>query len=181
LDKGVDMGPLVNEDAIKKTEYYMKVAQKIDNAKLLLGGKRAKGKGLSKGYFFETTIFEEVEPRMKIFCEEIFGPVTALTKAKNFKQAIEYANKVEYGLSSSIFTKNINYAEKAAKLLETGLVYINTSTIGAEIQTPFGGVKNTGNGHRDAGGKGGAIDTFTEMKVISVDYSGSIQKAQGIE
>jgi aldehyde dehydrogenase (NAD+) len=181
LGKGVDMGPLVNEDAVKKTEHYMEVAQKIDKAKLLIGGKRAKGKGLSKGYFFETTVFEEVEPRMKIFCEEIFGPVTALTKAKNFKQAIEYANKVDYGLSSSIFTKNLNYAEKAAEILETGLVYINTSTIGAEIQTPFGGLKNTGNGHRDAGGKGGAIDTFTEMKVISVDYSGSIQKAQGIE
>lgn len=186
LDKGVDMGPLVNKDAIKKTENYMEVAQKIDKAKLLIGGKVAKGRGvknidLKGGYFFEPTVFEEVTPRMRIFCEEIFGPVTALTKAGDFRQAIDYANNVEYGLSASIFTKNVNYAEKAAEKLETGLVYINTSTIGAEIQTPFGGTKNTGNGHRDAGGRGGAIETFTEFKVISVDYSGSLQKAQGID
>ncbi len=186
LDKGVDMGPLVNQDAVKKTLRYMEIAKNEDKAKLILGGKVAKGKGvkninLTNGYFFQPTVFEGVTPKMKIFREEIFGPVTAITKVKDFKQALEYANKVEYGLSSSIFTKNVNLAEKAAERLETGLVYVNTSTIGAEIQTPFGGVKNTGNGHRDAGGRGGAIDTFTEIKVISVDYSGELQKAQGIE
>ncbi len=186
LDKEVDMGPLVNEDAVKKTLRYMEVAQKEDKAKLVLGGEVAKGKGvkninLANGYFFKPTVFEEVAPKMRIFQEEIFGPVTALTKVKDFNQALEYANKVKYGLSSSIFTKNVNLAEKAAEKLETGLVYVNTSTIGAEIQTPFGGVKNTGNGHRDAGGRGGAIETFTEIKVISVDYSGELQKAQGIE
>lgn len=179
LEKGIDMGPLVNEDAVKKTEHYMEIAKKVDKAKLILGGKREAG--LKNGYYFQPTVFDEVTPKMRIFCEEIFGPVTAITKAKDFEQAIKYANSIEYGLSSSIFTKNLYYAEKAANMLETGLVYVNTSTIGAEIQTPFGGTKKTGNGHRDAGGKGGAIDTFTEMKVISVDYSGLLQKAQGIE
>lgn len=186
LEKGVDMGPLVSREALEKTTKYMDIAKKIDKAKLIAGGKVAKGKGendikLAGGYFFEPTVFEKVTPEMRIFQEEIFGPVTALIKVKDFEQALEYANNVEYGLSSSIFTRSINLAEKAAEKLETGLVYINTSTIGAEIQTPFGGVKNTGNGHRDAGGKGGAIDTFTEMKVISVDYSGHLQKAQGID
>ncbi len=181
LDPKTDMGPLINEDAVKKTEHYMEVAQKHDKAKLLCGGKRPSDPKLKNGYYFLPTVFEEVTPKMRIFCEEIFGPVTAITKAKDFNQAIEYANNIEYGLSASIFTTNVNYTEKAAEKLETGLVYINTSTIGAEIQTPFGGLKNTGNGHRDAGGDGGAIETYTEMKVISVDYSGSIQKAQGIE
>lgn len=186
LEQGTDMGPLVSREAQKKTEKYIEIARKIDKAKLLSGGRIPAGKGvngikLEDGYFFEPTVFEEVTPKMRIFCEEIFGPVTALTKAKDFEQALEYANNVEYGLSASIFTKNVNLAEKAAHRLETGLVYVNASTIGAEIQTPFGGIKNTGNGHRDAGGKGGAIDTFTEMKVISVDYSGHLQKAQGID
>ncbi|HLG25680.1 MAG TPA: aldehyde dehydrogenase family protein [Candidatus Gracilibacteria bacterium] len=178
LDKVIDMGPLVNADALNKTEKYMEIARKEDKAKIICGGKRATGKGLEKGYFFEPTIFEEVTPAMRIFCEEIFGPATALTVAKDLDQAIEYANSSDYGLSASIFSTNVYNTEKAANLLQTGLVYVNTSTIGAEIQTPFGGLKNTGNGHRDAGGKGGAIDTFTEMKVISVDYSGKIQKAQ---
>jgi aldehyde dehydrogenase (NAD+) len=178
LDSGVDMGPLVNKDAVTKTEKYMEIAVQKDKAKITCGGKRATGEGLEKGYFFEPTIFEEVTPAMQIFCDEIFGPATALTVAKDFDQAIEFANSSSYGLSASIFTDSVYNAEKAARLLQTGLVYINTSTIGAEIQTPFGGVKNTGNGHRDAGGKGGAIETFTEMKVISSDFSGKIQKAQ---
>jgi len=181
LAKGVDMGPLINKDAVEKTERYIQIAQKEDKAKLLCGGKRPTAKDLQKGYYFLPTVYEDVKSNMRIFCEEIFGPVTALTKAKNFNQAIELANKTEYGLSSAIFTKSVNYAEKAAEQLQTGLVYVNASTIGAEIQTPFGGLKGTGNGHRDAGGHGGAIDTFTEIKVISTDYSGSLQKAQGIE
>lgn len=181
LDPKTDMGPLINEAAVKKTERYMKIAKEEDKAKLLCGGKRPSDPKLKKGYYFLPTVFEEVTPKMRIFCEEIFGPVTALIKVKDFNQALEYANAVEYGLSASIFTSNVNLAEKAAAKLETGLVYVNTSTIGAEIQTPFGGWKNTGNGHREAGGAGGAIETYTEMKVISVDYSGSIQKAQGID
>jgi len=178
LAEGTDVGPLVNPDAVKKTEKYMRIAVKKDKAKISIGGKRAKGGELSKGYYFQPTVLENVKPGMHVFCEEIFGPVVSLTKADNFEEAIEYANSTGYGLSSSIFTSSINLAEKAARSLQSGLVYINTSTIGAEIQTPFGGIKNTGNGHRDAGGKGGAIDTFSEMKVISVDYSGKIQKAQ---
>jgi aldehyde dehydrogenase (NAD+) len=104
--------------------------------------------------------------------------VVALIKANSLQDAIKIANNIEYGLSSSIFTQNINNAETAARDLQAGLVYVNTSTIGAEIQTPFGGLKGTGNAHREAGGHGGAIETYTELKIISVDYSGKIQKAQ---
>lgn len=178
LDKDTEMGPLVNLAAVRKTQNYVQIAKLGDKAKLLCGGKRPTGAKYKKGYYFEPTIYDGVTPKMRIFKEEIFGPVTALIKARDFNQALELANAVDYGLSSSIFTSSINYSEKAAELLETGLVYINTSTIGAEIQTPFGGLKDTGNGHRDAGGRGGALDTFSEIKVISTDYSGKIQKAQ---
>jgi len=180
LDKGVDVGPLINEGAVEKTLKYVKIG-KEEGAKLLCGGLKARSPKLSKGFFFKPTVFGNVTPKMRIAQEEIFGPVTALIKVRNFNEAIKVANNVNYGLSSAIFTQDINNIERAARDLETGLVYINTSTIGAEIQTPFGGLKDTGNGHREAGGLGGALETYTEMKVISVDYSGNIQKAQGID
>ncbi|HLC20255.1 MAG TPA: aldehyde dehydrogenase family protein, partial [Candidatus Nanoarchaeia archaeon] len=116
-----------------------------------------------------------------VCCEEIFGPVVVLLKIKSFDDAITVANNVDYGLSAAIFTNNVHLAHRAAEQLEAGIVYINSATIGAEIQAPFGGVKNTGNGHREAGGLGGAIDTYTEIKVINVDFSGRLQKAQGID
>jgi len=175
LDESVDMGPLVNADQLKKVQYYMDVARKEDKVKILCGGKPVPG---MKGYFFQPTVLYDVKEHHRVFCEEIFGPVVSLVKADSFEDAIKKANAVDYGLSSAIFTQNINYVEKAAVLLETGLVYINTSTIGAEIQTPFGGLKDTGNGHREAGGLGGALETYTEMKVINIDYSGKLQKAQ---
>ncbi len=180
LDKNVHVGPLVNEDQLRKIERYVEIARK-EKLKMLCGGKRPVDQKLSKGFYFEPTVYDHVPRESELAREEIFGPVVVLLKAKNFDDAIAIANRVEYGLSASIFTQDINKAHRAADLLQTGIVYINTSTIGAEIQVPFGGIKNTGNGHREAGGLGGALETYTELKVINVDFSGSIQKAQGIQ
>ena len=177
LKKGVDVGPLINEDAVKKVERYMSAR----GLKILCGGKRAVSGPLKKGFFFEPTIIDNPPRTHAVSFEEIFGPVVALMKVQNFDDAIKAANSVDYGLSSAIFTQDVNLAHRAAELLETGLVYINSATIGAEVQSPFGGIKNTGNGHREAGGLGGALETYTEMKVINIDFSGSLQKAQGID
>ncbi len=176
LEAGVDVGPLINEEQYNRVLNYIEIGKK--EGKLLCGGRHSDSGKLRYGYFIEPTIFANVEPTARIAQEEIFGPVVALIKAKDFNDAVRIANGVEYGLSASIFTKDIHNAEIASRDLEVGLVYVNSSTIGAEIQTPFGGLKGTGNGHREAGGRGGAIDTYTEVKVISVDYSGKLQKAQ---
>ncbi len=181
LTKGTQIGPLINEEQLKKVAGYFDIAAHKDKVSCLVGGHTLSDGIYKKGFYAAPTIYDSVKPHHRVAREEIFGPVVSLMKAKNFDQAIEWANSVDYGLSASIFTKNINNAHTASRDLETGLIYINTSTIGAEIQTPFGGVKSTGNGHREAGGMGGAIDTYSEMKVVSTDYSGHIQKAQGIE
>ncbi|MGH7777203.1 MAG: aldehyde dehydrogenase family protein, partial [Candidatus Dormibacterales bacterium] len=125
------------------------------------------------------TIFGEVTPSMRIAQEEIFGPTVAIMPVRSMDQALEYANSTQYGLSLAIYTRDVNRAFRAMRELESGIVYVNAPTIGAEIQTPFGGVKNTGNGHREAGT--GALDEFTEWKSIFVDYSGRLQKAQSID
>lgn len=178
LDEDIDMGPLINKAALDKVERYVRLGKKKDNAKLLCGGEPLRTEAHKNGYFYPPTLFENVTMGMTIAQEEIFGPVVALIKAADLASAIDAANQVKYGLCASVFTSNVNAAHWAAPRLHTGLVYINTSTIGAEIQTPFGGLKNTGNGHREAGGLGGALDTYTEIKVISTDFSGKIQKAQ---
>lgn len=179
-EKGTDIGPLIEEASLKKVERYMALA-KMSNIKILCGGKRALSGKLKDGHFFEPTVIDNPPRNHAISCEEIFGPVVSLHKANDFKDAVELANNVIYGLSSAIFTRDVNKAHMAADLLESGIVYINSATIGAEIQAPFGGVKNTGNGHREAGGMGGALETYTNMKVINTDFSGAIQKAQGIK
>ncbi|MZG54794.1 MAG: aldehyde dehydrogenase family protein [Nitrospinae bacterium] len=135
-----------------------------------------KGKGLSNGFFFEPTLFAEVSPKMRIAQEEIFGPVLSIIACRNLDYAIQITNDSKYGLSSAIYTQDVNRAFKAIEMLDTGITYINSSTIGAEIQLPFGGTKGTGNGHREAGTA--AIETFTEWKSVYVDYSGTLQKAQ---
>ena len=127
-------------------------------------------------YIIEPTVFGDVKPDMRIAQEEIFGPVTALIPVKDFDEAMEVANGTQYGLSLSMYTKDVNRAFKAIEDLESGLVYVNAPTIGAEIQLPFGGVKQTGNGHREAGTS--AIDQFTEWKSVYIDYSGVLQRAQ---
>jgi aldehyde dehydrogenase (NAD+) len=143
---------------------------------VLTGGEVATGNGLENGFFYRPTIFADVEPGMRVAQEEIFGPTTSLIPVKSFDEAISVANGVRFGLSSSIFTRDVNRAFRAMRDLDTGITYINAGTIGAEVHLPFGGTKETGNGHREAGQA--ALDVFTEWKSLYVDYSGRLQKAQ---
>lgn len=177
LKKDTDVGPLINEAQMKRVLSYIEIG-KNEGARLILGGKAYKEGDCSKGYFIEPTIFADVEPRMRIAQEEIFGPVVSVIKAKDLEEAIRIVNDVPYGLSSAIYTQDVNRSAIAERELDTGIVYINASTIGAEIQLPFGGTKKSGLGHREAGGRGGAIDMFTKWKVIYRDFSGRLQKAQ---
>jgi aldehyde dehydrogenase (NAD+) len=173
LKKSTDVGPLINLKAVEKSEKYCKIGKK--EGKLLCGGKKAEG----KGFFFEPTVFSGVKSNACIAQEEIFGPVVALIPVKNVQEAIAVANGIDYGLSSSIYTKNITSAMLAVEKIESGIVYVNSSTIGAEVHLPFGGIKDTGNGTREAGWEG--IHEFSETKVVYIDYSGKLQKAQGID
>jgi acyl-CoA reductase-like NAD-dependent aldehyde dehydrogenase len=170
-----DVGPVINQRALEKIHSYTGIG-KDEGAKLLTGGEVASWDGLEKGFYYRPTIFGEVEPSMRIAQEEIFGPTTALIPVESFDEAIRAANGVKYGLSSSIFTRDVNKAFRAMRDLDTGITYINAGTIGAEVHLPFGGTKDTGNGHREAGQA--ALDVFTEWKSIYVDYSGRLQKAQ---
>jgi alpha-ketoglutaric semialdehyde dehydrogenase len=170
-----DVGPVINERALEKIDSYTKIGVD-EGAKLLTGGEIANGDGLGKGFFYRPTIFAEAQPSMRIAQEEIFGPTTALIKVRDFDEAIRVANGVEFGLSSSIFTQDVNRAFRAMRDLDTGITYVNAGTIGAEVHLPFGGTKHTGNGHREAGQA--ALDVFTEWKALYVDYSGRLQKAQ---
>ncbi|HIK00921.1 TPA: aldehyde dehydrogenase family protein [archaeon] len=174
LQKTTQMGPVVNEEQYIRVLNHIEIGKK-ERAKLLTGGKPAKTK--EKGYFIEPTIFIG-KPGMHIEQEEIFGPVVTVLKAKNLEHAIQIANDTKYGLVSSIYTQDVNKSARAEKELKTGLVYINAPTIGAEIHLPFGGIKASGSGHPEAGGRGGAIDTYSSVKVIYRDYSGKLQRAQ---
>jgi aldehyde dehydrogenase (NAD+) len=170
-----DVGPVINRRALEKIHSYTEIG-KDEGAKLLTGGEVATGDGLDKGFFYRPTIFGDVDPQMRVAQEEIFGPTTALIRVKNVDDAIRVSNGIKYGLSSSIFTRDVNTAFRAMRDLEAGITYINAGTIGAEVHLPFGGTKDTGNGHREAGQA--ALDVFTEWKSIYVDYSGKLQKAQ---
>ena len=170
-----DVGPVINKRALEKIHSYTGIG-KDEGAKLLTGGEVATDNGLDKGFFYRPTIFGDVDPQMRVAQEEIFGPTTALIRVKDVDEAIRVSNGIEFGLSSSIFTRDVNTAFRAMRDLEAGITYINAGTIGAEVHLPFGGVKGTGNGHREAGQA--ALDVFTEWKSIYVDYSGKLQKAQ---
>jgi len=170
-----DLGPVINKAAIEKIHSYTQIGRG-EGAKLLTGGEIASEGGLAKGFFYRPTIFGDVDPQMRIAQEEIFGPTTALIKVADFDEAIRVANGIRYGLSSSIFTQDVNNAFRAMRDLQAGITYINAGTIGAEVHLPFGGTKDTGNGHREAGQA--ALDVFTEWKSIYVDYSGRLQRAQ---
>ncbi len=174
-EEDTDVGPLINRIALEKVDSYTGIG-KDEGAKLLTGGEIASGNGLDKGFFYRPTIFGDVEAGMRIAQEEIFGPTTALIPVGSFEEAVQAANGVKYGLSSSIFTRDVNRAFRAMRDLDTGITYINAGTIGAEVHLPFGGTKDTGNGHREAGQE--ALDVFTEWKAVYVDYSGRLQKAQ---
>jgi acyl-CoA reductase-like NAD-dependent aldehyde dehydrogenase len=176
LNEQIDVGPVINADAKTKIMQYIEIGQK-EGAKLLTGGHALESGSHKQGHFIEPTIFADVDRKMRIACEEIFGPVASVVPVKTFEEAIEIANETEYGLSSSIYTRDVNKAFTAMRDLYTGIVYINAPTIGAETHLPFGGTKGTGNGHRE-GGPMAVIDAFTEWKAIYVDYSGHLQKAQ---
>ena len=175
LDPEVEMGPVINRKQLERVHSYTEVGV-AEKAKLVTGGRILADAAHASGNFYAPTVFTDVTPGMRIAQEEIFGPTTAIMPVASFEQAIEYANSTAYGLSLAIYTRDVNRAFKAMRELESGIVYVNAPTIGAEIQTPFGGVKNTGNGHREAGT--GALDEFSEWKSIYVDYSGRLQKAQ---
>jgi alpha-ketoglutaric semialdehyde dehydrogenase len=170
-----DVGPVINKAALDKIDSYTQIG-KDEGATLLTGGEVANGDGLDKGFYYRPTIFGDVDPQMRIAQEEIFGPTTAVIKVRDVDEAIQVSNDIKYGLSSSIFTRDVNTAFRAMRDLKAGITYINAGTIGAEVHLPFGGVKDTGNGHREAGQA--ALDFFTEWKSIYVDYSGKLQKAQ---
>jgi alpha-ketoglutaric semialdehyde dehydrogenase len=170
-----DVGPVINEAALEKIHSYTGIGRD-EGATLLTGGEIASGDGLGKGYYYRPTIFGDVDPQMRIAQEEIFGPTTAVIKVRDADEAIRVSNGIEYGLSSSIFTRDVNRAFRAMRDLTAGITYINAGTIGAEVHLPFGGTNGTGNGHREAGQA--ALDFFTEWKSIYVDYSGKLQKAQ---
>jgi acyl-CoA reductase-like NAD-dependent aldehyde dehydrogenase len=175
LDESVEMGPAINENQLKTDLSYVDIG-KAEGARLKCGGNRLDKGEYQNGYFMEPTVFVDVDRKMRIAQEEIFGPVVSIIACDDLEDAIEIANGIDYGLSSALYTKDVNKAFVAMRDLHAGITYINAPTIGAEVHLPFGGVKATGNGHREGGL--GAIDFFSEWKSIYVDYSDRLQKAQ---
>ncbi len=192
LDPTVDVGPVINKAALERIHHYVQLGQK-EGARLLTGGSIASASSdiirlsasqsvpksvpeSATGFFYTPTLFDGVNPGSTLEAEEIFGPVLSIIEVETFEEAIEVNNRSQYGLSTSIFTQDVNRAFTAMRDIATGLVYINHGTTGAEIQFPFGGVRGTGNGHREAGQA--ALEVFTEWKSIYVDYSGKLQRAQ---
>ncbi|HLR59211.1 MAG TPA: aldehyde dehydrogenase family protein, partial [Pseudogracilibacillus sp.] len=175
LKKSIKVGPIINQAGMDKIASYVDIG-KNEGAKLVAGGNVLSVEGYEDGFYFEPTLFTDATIDMRISQEEIFGPVVSLIPVKSFDEAIEANNSVMYGLSSSIYTKDVNRVFAAQRDLDTGIVYVNAGTTGAEIHLPFGGTKGTGNGHRDSGVQ--ALDVFTEWKAIYVDYSGKLQRAQ---
>jgi len=175
LDAKVEMGPCINEKQLKTVMSYVEIG-KGEGARLAVGGKRLESGAFAKGWFHEPTVFADCDAKMRVAQEEIFGPVVSVIPIDSMEQGMEVANGVKYGLSASIYTRDVNRAFVAMRDLYTGIVYVNAPTIGAETHLPFGGTKQTGNGHREAAVA--AIDFFTEWKSLYVDYSDTLQRAQ---
>lgn len=175
INPNTDVGPLVNSAQLQGVNNYLEIALS-EGAKVLIGGERVKTEELEHGFFFQPTILDGVTPKMRVAREEIFGPVVALMEVSSFEEAIALLNDTPYGLSSSVYTRDVNRAFQAMRDIEAGITYINGPTIGAEVHLPFGGVKQTGNGHREAGSA--ALDVFTDWKTVYVDFSGQLQRAQ---
>ena len=173
--QGTDVGPLIHEASREKVERYVEIGKK-EGATLACGGARATGKGLDHGFFFQPTIFTGVKAGSRLEQEEIFGPVLSVIKVKDADEAFTVNNDVKYGLSSALYTRNVNLAFRALNELDNGITYINAPTIGAEAHLPFGGVKQTGNGHREGGWE--VYEFYSETKVGYVDFSGALQRAQ---
>src|SRR5713226_338301 len=175
-DSKTEVGPVINEDAVHKIMSYIDIGEHEDGATLACGGQRLTKGDYAHGYFIEPTVFTDVAPNTRIAQEEIFGPVTSVIPTNSLDEAIEIANGVRYGLSAAIYTQDVNRAFHAMNETYTGIFYVNSSTIGAEVHLPFGGTKATGNGHREAGTQ--VLDIFSEWKSIYIDYSGKLQRAQ---
>ena len=176
LDEKTDVGPVINERAMEKILGYIRIGKDEDNATLACGGSKLSKGYYANGYFIDPTVFTNVSPKMRIAQEEIFGPVTCVIPFSTLDEAVDIVNGVAYGLSSAIYTQNVNQAFYAMQELYTGICYVNSATIGAEVHLPFGGTKGTGNGHREAGTQ--VLDIFSEWKALYIDYSGKLQKAQ---
>ncbi len=175
LEGSTDVGPLINQAALDKVESYMTVAEE-EGVDVRCGGGRATGGDLDDGLFFELTVLTGVEPGTRLEREEIFGPVLSVVRFSELDEAIRVNNEVEYGLSSAIYTRDVRAAFRAIGELDNGITYVNAPTIGAEAHLPFGGVKQTGNGHREGGWE--VYDFYTETKTAYIDYSGKLQRAQ---
>jgi len=175
LDPKTEVGPVVSQAQLESIHGYVDVGKK-EGARVLVGGAPAREGALARGHFYAPTIFDNVTPGMRVEQEEIFGPVTDIIEAKDLDDAVRILNGVQYGLSASIFTRDVNKAMRAIDDIFTGIVYVNHGTIGAEVHLPFGGTKNTGNGHREGGIQ--ALDVFSEWKAVYIDYSGRLQRAQ---
>ncbi len=174
-DESIQMGPQINADQIATTKKYVAIG-KEEGAKVLTGGDALTSGDFAHGHFHAPTVLGDCKPSMRVAQEEIFGPVTSLIRCKDFSDAIQIANGIQYGLSSALYTKDVNRAFVAIRDLDAGITYINAPTIGAEVHLPFGGVKQTGNGHREGGI--GAIDFYTQWKAVYIDYSDRLQRAQ---
>jgi alpha-ketoglutaric semialdehyde dehydrogenase len=175
LDPSVAVGPLINEQQLQTVMSYVEIGKK-EGAKLLTGGNRLDSGGHARGWFYAPTVFGDCDSKMRVAQEEIFGPVVSVIPIDSLEQGIEVANGVPYGLSASIYTRNVNHAFAAIQDLYTGIVYVNAPTIGAETHLPFGGTKQTGNGRREAAVA--AIEFFSEWKSVYIDYSDKLQRAQ---
>jgi alpha-ketoglutaric semialdehyde dehydrogenase len=175
IDPATQMGPCVSDKQLAKVMSYVEIGKR-DGARLACGGQRLTDGPFAHGYFHQPTIFVDVKPDMRIAREEIFGPVVSVIKCASLDEAITIGNGVDYGLSASLYTQDINRAFRAMREMYTGIFYVNAPTIGAEVHLPFGGTKATGNGHREAGTS--ALDVFSEWKSIYVDFSGRLQRAQ---
>jgi aldehyde dehydrogenase (NAD+) len=173
-DDGVDVGPLINADSLAKVEKYVEIGKQ--EGTLETGGARATGDGLDDGFFFEPTIFTGIQAGSRMATEEIFGPVLSVIRFGDADEAFRINNEVKYGLSSSLYTRDVNLSFRAFQDLDNGITYVNAPTIGAEAHLPFGGVKQTGNGHREGGWE--VYEFYSETKVCYLDYSGKLQRAQ---
>jgi aldehyde dehydrogenase (NAD+) len=174
-ERETNVGPLVSRGQLETVMRYVEIGRS-EGAKLVCGGAPLTAGPHAHGYFHEPTIFDDVAPEMRIAQEEIFGPVVSVLRCRSLAEAVEIGNRVPYGLSASIYTRDVNAAFTAMRDLYTGIFYVNAPTIGAEVHLPFGGTKDTGNGHREAGTA--ALDVFSEWKSVYVDFSGKLQRAQ---
>jgi aldehyde dehydrogenase (NAD+) len=177
LDGRTHVGPLVNEAQGRRVLDYIRIGRE-EGALVASGGERVTDGELGHGFFIAPTVFSGVTPAMRIAREEIFGPVISVIPCASLEEGVSIVNDVPFGLSSAIYSRDVNVTARAERDLKTGIVYINASTIGAEVHLPFGGWRHSGSGHPEAGGRGGAIDFFTRMKVVYRDFSGRLQKAQ---